>query len=223
MAADLSLRGVLFDWDGTLLNSYAADRAAYQAMFRALGIAWSAEALDRHYSPDWYRVYRAVGIPRRLWARADRLWARGYRSQRPQLVAGARRVLRWAARRYRLGLVTSGNRARVVRQLRFFRLAELFEARVCMEDAPRRKPHPAALRQAMASLELSARRCLYVGDAPEDIEMSRRAGVAAVGVLGPFPTHRRLRAARPEALLASLTELPALLEAWTGRRTHPGT
>ena len=34
----LALRGVLFDWDGTLLNSYAADSAAYLAMFRALEV-----------------------------------------------------------------------------------------------------------------------------------------------------------------------------------------
>ena len=42
------IEGVLFDWDGTLLNSYAADSAAYLAMFREMGIAWTLEDLARH-------------------------------------------------------------------------------------------------------------------------------------------------------------------------------
>jgi beta-phosphoglucomutase-like phosphatase (HAD superfamily) len=35
-----SARAVLFDWDGTLLDSFKADSAAYLAAFRTLGIAW---------------------------------------------------------------------------------------------------------------------------------------------------------------------------------------
>jgi phosphoglycolate phosphatase-like HAD superfamily hydrolase len=42
--------------------------------------------------------------------------------------------------------------------------------------------------------------------------MARSAGVLAIGVLGPFPTERRLRAARPEFLIRSLKELPDVLQ-----------
>jgi beta-phosphoglucomutase-like phosphatase (HAD superfamily) len=44
-AAD-EIQGVLFDWDGTLLDSYAADSTAYLAMFREMGISWGLEELD---------------------------------------------------------------------------------------------------------------------------------------------------------------------------------
>ena len=54
--------------------------------------------------------------------------------------------------------------------------------------------------------------CVYVGDAPQDVEMARRAGVTAIGVLGPFPTERRLRAAQPEFLIDSIEELPDVLK-----------
>jgi phosphoglycolate phosphatase-like HAD superfamily hydrolase len=54
------VRGVLFDWDGTLLDSHHADVQAYLGMFSALGIDWGVEDLMRHYSPDWHRVYRAA-------------------------------------------------------------------------------------------------------------------------------------------------------------------
>jgi len=58
---------------------------------------------------------------------------------------------------------------------------------------------------------LPARCCVYVGDAPQDVEMARSAGVLAIGVLGPYPTEKRLRAAQPEFLLGSLKELPDVL------------
>ncbi len=211
MRPDSPIRAVLFDWDGTLLDSYHADMQAYLKMFRALGVDWGARQVDRHYSPNWHRIYRAAGIPRARWDEADRLWARYYSQQSPELLPGARRVLDTLRRRYVLGLVTSGNRARIRRQLRRFQLTSAFAARVCAEDARHRKPHPAPLREALRRLRLSAGACVYVGDAPEDIEMARCAGVRAVAVLGPFPTHHRLRAARPYALLESIRELPRLL------------
>lgn len=210
------IHAVLFDWDGTLLDSYHADMQAYLKMFRTLGVDWGAKDVDRHYSPNWHRIYRAAGIPRTRWAEADRLWARYYRQQSPALLPGARRVLAALRRRYVLGLVTSGNRARIRRQLREFRLKPAFAARVCAEDSRHRKPHPAPLQEALRRLRLSAGACIYVGDAAEDVEMARRAGVCAVAVLGPFPTHDRLRAARPYAVLKSIRELPRLLRSLEG-------
>lgn len=201
-------RVVLLDWDGTLLNSYAADLRAYLAMFRAFEIEWGVSELERHYSPDWYRVYRAAGLARSKWSQADRLWRAAYRMQCPPLLPGARRVLRLLEREFVLGLVTSGSRSRVRRQLREFGLADHFSACVCGEDARARKPHPAPLELALKRLRAEPDECVYVGDAPEDVEMARRSGVTPIGVLGPFPTAERLRAAEPELLLRSIEELP---------------
>jgi phosphoglycolate phosphatase len=203
-----SARGVLFDWDGTLLNSYAADVRAYLSMFRALEIKWTEREVNLHYSPNWYRVYRAALLPRSKWIKANRLWARAYKLERPPLLPGARRVLRTLAAEFDLGIVTSGNRARVRRQLRGFGLADYFSACVCSEDAAKKKPHPAPLQLALKRLRLPPEQCVYVGDTAEDIQMARRAGVRAIGVLGPFPTAARIRAAKPEILLDSIRELP---------------
>ena len=203
-----SARAVLFDWDGTLLNSYAADVRAYLSMFRALEIKWTEREVNLHYSPNWYRVYRAALIPRSKWIEANRLWTQAYKLERPQLLPGAQRVLRTLAAEFELGIVTSGNRARVRRQLREFGLADYFSACVCNEDAAKKKPNPAPLQLALKRLGLPPEQCVYVGDTAEDIEMARRAGVRAIGVLGPFPTAARLRAAKPEILLDSIRELP---------------
>jgi HAD superfamily hydrolase (TIGR01509 family) len=211
MLTRVPLRAVLFDWDGTLLDSYRADANAYLQMFRALGIAWGMAELAQHYSPDWHRVYRAAKIPLERWDEADRLWRSFYRAERPTLQHGARRVVQELGRRYRLGLVTSGSSSRVRTQLRAFGLEALFAVRVFGDEIPRRKPHPAQLEIAMCRLGLAPAACVYVGDAPEDVEMAHRAGVAAVGVLGHSPVPERLRASRPEALILRISALPGLL------------
>ena len=211
MLRRISARAVIFDWDGTLLDSFRADTRAYRAMFRALEIDFTDAELARHYSPDWHRVYRAAGIPRRQWDLADRLWAAAYRKENPRLLPGAGAVLKKLSHSFALGLVTSGDRKRVVRQLRQFRFQGFFPACICSEDASRRKPHPAPLHAAMRQMRMGAADCVYVGDTPEDIKMARRAGVKSVGVIGPFPSSAKLKAARPGMLLESITDLPRVL------------
>jgi HAD superfamily hydrolase (TIGR01509 family) len=211
MNGNSALECVLFDWDGTLLDSFEADAQAYIHMFAALGLPWSIAELKRHYSPNWHHVYRAAGLPRANWEEADRLWRKFYRDQKPELQPGARRVLRALDLRFTLALVSSGSRARVRRQLREHNVAAIFCTKICNEDAPRRKPHPAPLRMALDRLGLSPKVCVYVGDAPEDIEMAHRAGMRAIGVLGGSPVPERLRRASPDATIKTIRELPALL------------
>lgn len=211
---------VLLDWDGTLLNSYSSDMRAYLAMFRALKIEWSIAEVERHYSPNWYRVYEAAKIPRKDWTRADRLWRRAYSAESPALLPGVRHVLRRLQARYKLGIVTGGSRPRVRKQIRYFDFRDYFSVCIYSEDTARKKPDPAPLRLALNRLRAHPGDCVYVGDSPEDIQMARRARVHAVGVLGPFPTAERIRAAKPDALLHSIRELPdylSLLEKNAGK------
>ncbi len=208
-----SARAILFDWDGTLLNSYAADVRAYLSMFRALDIKWTEREVALHYSPNWLRVYRAAHLSRSKWGEADRLWAQAYKLEKPPLLPGVRRVLHRLSSKFELGIVSSGNRARVRRQLREFALADYFSACVCSEDAPKKKPNPEPLQLALKRMRVKPEHCVYVGDTAEDIEMSRRAGVRAIGVLGPFPTAERIRAAKPEILLDSVRDLPRHIRA----------
>lgn len=206
-----SIEYVLFDWDGTLLNSFEADANAYAYMFGELGLRWSLAELKRHYSPNWHRVYRAAGLGRARWGEADRLWREFYDRQQPKLQPGALRVLRALDRRFTLGLVTSGSRSRVRKQLLHHQVHAMFLTKVCCEDAPKRKPHPAPIRTALEKLRARPEASIYIGDAPEDVEMAHRAGVRAVGVLGGSPVPERLRAAEPDALIETIAELPQLL------------
>jgi len=206
------IKGVLFDWDGTLLDSFHADSSAYIAMFREMGVTWGLEELAQHYSPNWYDVYRAAGLPKQHWSAADAAWRKHYSGFRPKLISGARKVLTAVGRRYKLGLVTSGDRDRVLRQLREFRLTKSFRARVCSGDTVHKKPHPEPLNFALQCIGLKPANCVYVGDSPEDVQMAKSANVRVIGVLGPFPTEKRLRSAKPDLLLNSIADLPTALK-----------
>jgi phosphoglycolate phosphatase len=216
-----ALAAVLFDWDGTLIDSYHADSHAYLALFQEMGVPWGLPELEHHYSPNWYAVYRAAGIPSARWPDADRLWRAYYAKHRPKLITGARRVIGQLARRHKLGLVTSGDRNRVLRQLREFGLLRTLRTRVCGGDLEEKKPHPAPLMMALRQMAIAPAQCVYVGDTPEDVEMARAAGVRAIAVLGPFPTEKRLRAVRPEFLLDDLRKLPRLLRELYGNARRP--
>jgi beta-phosphoglucomutase-like phosphatase (HAD superfamily) len=96
----LPARAVLFDWDGTLLDSCGADTRAYLAMFAALGIKWTLADFEKHYHPDWYRVYRAAKIKRSRWTEADRLWREAYGRENSTLLPRVRGVLRGLAKKF---------------------------------------------------------------------------------------------------------------------------
>jgi HAD superfamily hydrolase (TIGR01509 family) len=159
-------------------------------------------------------VYRAARLPRAKWEEADRLWRFFYRRQQPKLQPGALRVLKLLDRRFKMALVSSGSRSRVRRQLREHDVSAMFLTKVCSEDAPRRKPHPAPLRMALEKLRALPQTSVYIGDAPEDIEMAHRAGVRAIGVLGGSPVPERLRAASADALIETISDLPSLMRSF---------
>ena len=147
----------------------------------------------------------------RVGTKPTTLWRANYARHRPKLMRGTRRVLAQLARGHRLGLVTSGDRNRVTRQLREYRLTQIFHARVCGGDTANKKPHPEPLLKALSKMKVDPLECVYVGDTPEDLQMARAAGVCAIAVLGPFPTEKKLRAEKPDFLLEKLEQLPELL------------
>jgi pyrophosphatase PpaX len=200
------LRAVLYDWDGTLVDSAEKSYRCYVRVFSEYGIGYSHEQYEKTYTPDWYRTYEAVGLPRDRWREADRLWTRCYEREPSTLLPGAREALaRTAARGLSQGLVSSGESSRVRREIRAFSLEDYFgEAVVCGGETERRKPHPEPLVVGLGRLGVSPEAAAYVGDSPEDMAMARAAGVFAVGVPGCFPNRDALAASDPDLLAPSL-------------------
>ena len=201
---------VLFDWDGTLCDSGAALHRAFVKALAEFGLTFSFAEYQAVYTPAWYRMYEAFGLPRESWKLADQRWLHHYDGEEPLLLPGAGAVLdRCRAARMRLGIVTGANRARIGRE--FHRLGLSFQAIVCHEDVVHRKPHPEGIERALAQLNAGAEDCCFVGDAPEDIEMGKRAGVFTIGMLSEYVARNRMEAAAPDLLLENIEQLPAAL------------
>jgi phosphoglycolate phosphatase len=201
------LRAVLFDWDGTLVDSAERTFRCYRRVFGTYGIAFDHEIFERTYSPDWYRTYADVGLGREHWPEADARWIACYESESSRLLPRAFASLeRLDARGLSLGLVSSGDGARVRREIQGLGLERFFGAVVCGGETARRKPDPEPLLVALARLGLPAAASAYVGDSPEDVAMARAAGSYTIGVPGGFPNRESLRASRPDLLAASLEE-----------------
>jgi HAD superfamily hydrolase (TIGR01549 family) len=212
------LRAVLFDWDGTLVDSAESSYRSYARVFPEFGIPFGRAEFERTYSPDWYHTYRELGLPEEHWPRADARWLENYASEPPLAIEGAHEAVgRLREAGLRVGLVTSGSRERVTREVEALGFAASLDAVLCAGDYERRKPHPEALLLAMERLQVSARQSAYVGDSPEDVRMARAAGVFAVGVPGGFPNRALLAAAAPELLAPSLEAAVDALLARLGR------
>jgi HAD superfamily hydrolase (TIGR01549 family) len=204
-----SIAVLLFDWDGTLVDSAPLGLAAFRKAFAELGTPFSDEIYNASYSPNWYSIYIALGLPTERWQQADDLWNKHYEMQTARLVEGAGEVIFILRRRgYRLGVVSSGNERRVLREIEHGGLTESLDVVICYEHTTHKKPHPEGLEVAMRELNCSPDECGYVGDAPEDIEMGKRAGVLTIGVRSSYPSNVRLLAAAPDIYLESLSELP---------------
>ncbi len=72
---------ILFDWDGTLLNSFPASYRASITVLEHYGIDIDRERFLETYSPNWYESYEKLGVPREEWDNADQMWRRTYRNQ----------------------------------------------------------------------------------------------------------------------------------------------
>ncbi|ENO88558.1 HAD-IIIA family hydrolase [Thauera linaloolentis] len=195
---------IVFDWDGTLLDSAAAIVHAIQASCRDLDLPAPSderaryviglglgEAL-RHAVPE----LRESDYPRLIERYRHHFLARDHELRLfegvPQLIAEL------AGRGRMLGVATGKSRVGLDRALAHTGLGMHFLATRCADECFS-KPHPAMLEQLMDELGADPARTLMVGDTTHDLQMARNAGVAGLGVgFGAHPA-AALEAERPLA------------------------
>lgn len=205
------LRAVLFDWDGTLVDTAEASYRCYVRLFDELGVAWDRDTYARTYSPNWYHTFRMLGIPEERWPHADARWLAHFAEESVHLIDGARELLEAIeARGLAVGVVTSGSRDRVLRELDLHAVA--MHHCVFGTDVQQKKPHPEALLLCLDRLGVAAEDAVYVGDSPEDIAMARAADVFSIAVPGGYPNRDALLASRPDGFAESLHEVVGFLD-----------
>jgi phosphoglycolate phosphatase len=209
--APAQLRAVIFDFDGTLADSYAAIAASINHVRARYGLPpLEIGEVKRHVGRGAeYLIENTVGSHD---VSGD---LQRYRHHHPSvmrplthLLPGALDTLR-AVREggRRAGVCSNKPRPFTEEILKVVGLAEYVEAVVGPEDAARPKPAPDMLLLAMRQLGVTPEQTLYVGDMTVDIETARGAGVAVWVVPTGSDTLAALEAARPDRILGGLDEL----------------
>ena len=218
----MSYRLIVFDWDGTLMDSTGAIVRAAVGAIEELG--WPALA------PERIREIIGLGL-RESWERlfpgaeddGFEAFVTTYRShffaaeqQTSRLYPGIRGLVgELRERGHLLAVATGKSRRGLDRDFERTGLGSLFAA-TRTADESRSKPHPDMLLDLLARTGCPPEQVLMVGDTEYDLEMARRTGVDAVGVTWGAHSAERLRACRPAACLDDLRELAAWLS--PGRR-----
>ena len=211
----MDIRAILFDFDGTLADSYAVIAASVNHVRAAHGLSPLAVAeVRRHVGRGpGYLLAHTVGVGD---ARHNEIL---YREHHPSvmregthLFAGVDTALKTLAERgLRLG-VCSNKPVDFTRQLlAWLGVGEFFDVVLGPEDVARPKPAPDMLLAGLRRLAVDATEALYVGDMTVDIVTARAAGVRVWVVPTGSEEPAALAAAGPDRLLGSLAELPDLL------------
>jgi pyrophosphatase PpaX len=179
---------ILFDFDGTLLDSFPAHYHAYEVTLAHFNMTITPQRYMETYSPNWFAMYEALGIPEEMYGEADEIWLAEVKKHKPALFPAARPLLDSLSAIYALGLVTSGSRERVMRDLNTTGIQDFFKVIVTGDDITKPKPDPEGLQITLDRLGLRPSQVLFVGDAREDCRMAQAAGVPFVGISGEFAT-----------------------------------
>jgi HAD superfamily hydrolase (TIGR01549 family) len=204
-----SLKAVIFDLDGTLLDSFALHYSAYEVMFGHFGIEMQKELFLQTYSPNWYRTYEAFGLDEEHWEAANKLWLESADVHTPELYPGVDNMLERLSPTHKLGIVTSGSKARVTRELERLDITRHFATVVTGDDVGNPKPAAEGLERALEEIGVWANEAVYVGDAVADFEMARATGVEFLGVMSDFAN---LIHDHPEYRIHSIAELADAIE-----------
>jgi phosphoglycolate phosphatase len=213
----LPFKLLVFDWDGTLMDSIASIVACTQAAVRELGLGEVAAQTIRATVGLGLRETIDVLHPgcddalfERIIDRYRHHWLSTYRDQ-PLLFEGVAQLLpRLAAEGYLLAVATGKSRRGLDYALEASGMTNLFHATRTADEALS-KPHPKMLLDILDDLGVKPADAVMIGDTTYDLEMARNARTPALGVLSGSHSRRELESLAPLACLATVAEVPAWL------------
>ncbi|MGB5749358.1 MAG: HAD-IA family hydrolase [Desulfobacterales bacterium] len=216
----LEVNAVLFDLDGTLIDSAPLYYQIIDIVFERLGVPPASretlqDAMDDGVF-DWDFVLPAAMKSRKealvVEARViiDDIAPPLFR-RRLKLIPGAVDLCeKIAACGLKIGLVTSTPRDYIAVKLAPLRKAgieKLLQVIVTADDVINKKPHAEPLIKGSQELGVAAEQCVYVGDTRVDIRAGNAAGMKTVGVLTGFDDFDALKKERPDAIINSIAQL----------------
>lgn len=208
---------VVFDWDGTLMDSAAHIVTAMQHAIHGLGLPTRSDEQLRDLIGLGLNDAFARLFPELNTAATLQLLAQ-YRQHflnpplpEATLFSGVREtLLQLQEGGYRLAVATGKSRRGLDRALAETGLGPMFVTSRCADECAS-KPDPQMLEEILWECGVEPAHALMVGDTEYDMAMARSAGVPAAGVAWGVHTPDRLTGAGAHAVLASVVELPGWL------------
>jgi len=206
------IKFIVFDWDGTLMDSEAQIVACLHAAIADLEL----EPMDDDTVKNVIGLGLREAIDTLVPGRDDRFhqaFVDAYRthwfqSESSVLFAGAREVLDIIRQNeFLLGVATGKARRGLDRVLNDTGLTSCFHATRCADEAPS-KPHPQMLLDLMEALEVLPEETIMVGDTEYDMEMATNAGVAKIAVRSGVHSGERLNRHAPLVCLDRIADMP---------------
>ena len=209
---------IVFDWDGTVMDSTAVIAGSIQAACRDLGLTVPDDETARHVIGLGLIQALRHAVPDAPESMYEPLVAR-YRHHfliqdaAIPLFAGARETIaELHGAGYWLGVATGKSRAGLDRVLESTGLKQYFHA-TRTADQTFSKPDPAMLFELLDELAVTAGRALMIGDTTHDVQMAQNAQVDVVAVGHGAHPPEQLRELNPLALVKDFAELRAWLKA----------
>ena len=210
-------RLLVFDWDGTLMDSQARIVACFQAAALDVGVAVpkadrAKDVIGLGLQEATQRLFPGLGDV--AVARVIERYRHHFLGNHPTPSELFPRVVETleglADEGYLLGIATGKSRRGLDKVLRETGLGGLFHASRCADEAFS-KPHPQMLEEVMAALGAGPRDTLMIGDTEYDMQMARNAGVPGLAVSYGVHAPSRLLAEGALVCLDRIDELPGWL------------
>jgi phosphoglycolate phosphatase len=209
---------IVFDWDGTVMDSTAVIAGSIQAACRDLGVNIPDDETARHViglGLDQALRYAVPDLPEAMRPDLVERYRHHFLAQDEAipLFEGARETIaELHDAGYQLGVATGKSRAGLERAMVATAMKNYFHA-TRTADQTLSKPDPAMLFELMDELGTSAERTLMVGDTTHDVQMAQNAGVDVVALGHGAHPLEQLQQLSPLALLGDFSELRAWFKA----------
>lgn len=219
----LPVASLLFDIDGTLIDSNDAHAHAWQDVFNENGHAVPYEKIraaigmgSDHLLPQLISVDADSKEGQALDKRRGEIFREKYLGTLRAFPQARELLETLKAKDYRIAIATSASARDLKMLLKQANLEGLFDAKANSADVEHSKPDPDIIQAALANAEFDRRRTVMVGDTPYDIEAAARAGLRTLAVTcGGWPANELAGAwkifASPADLLHSLNVGQALI------------
>jgi phosphoglycolate phosphatase len=203
---------LVFDWDGTLMDSAAVIVASLRAGCSDLGLPVPSEESARYViglGLNDAMAHILPGVDPEAYPRLAERYRAHFLEQDSgtALFPGAADLVATLHEAgFQLGVATGKGRRGLERALAATGLKQYFHATRCADEGFS-KPHPGMLEALMEELDVGPERTLMIGDTTHDMEMARAAGVARLGVAYGAHAKAGLLDCQPLACVEDIAEL----------------